>query len=286
MKRLLGLILAFMLLAAACGDDGVTSTESGGATEPERIVSLSATATETLFAIGASDQLIAVDNFSNYPANDLPAIDSFSPSVEAIAELEPDLVIITFDPGDFISGLNALGVDTLMQPTAASIPDAYLQIEELGAATGHASDAADLVGGMKADIAELIADAPDGTGVTYYHELDNTLFSITSSTFFGEIYSLFGLENVADPADDGSAFGFPQLSDEFLVGADPDLVFLADTICCGQNAATVAERPGWGELSAVQNGNVIELSDDVASRWGPRIVELAEVIAAALAELA
>jgi len=286
MNKRLGLILAFTLLAAACGDDGETSTETGGATEPERIVSLSATATETLFAIGASDQLIAVDNFSNYPANDLPAIDSFSPSVEAIAELEPDLVIITFDPGDFISGLNALGVDTLMQPTAASIPDAYLQIEELGAATGHASDAADLVGEMKADIDELIADAPDGGGVTYYHELDDTLFSITSSTFFGEIYSLFGLENVADPADDGTAFGFPQLSDEFLVGADPDLVFLADTICCGQNAATVAERPGWGELSAVQNGNVVELSDDVASRWGPRIVEFAEVIAAALADLA
>jgi len=286
MKKLLALILGFTLLAAACGDDGETSAESGGTSDPERIVSLSATATETLFAIGASDQLIAVDNFSNYPANDLPAIDSFSPSVEAVAELEPDLVIITFDPGDFISGLDALGIDTLMQPTAASIPDAYVQIEELGALTGHASGAADLVEEMKADIAELIADAPDGAGVTYYHELDNTLFSITSSTFVGEIYSLFGLENVADPADDGTAFGFPQLSDEFLVGADPDLVFLADTICCGQNAATVAERPGWDELSAVQDGNVIELSDDVASRWGPRIVEFAEVIAAALAALA
>ena len=286
MKKLLALILGFTLLAAACGDDGETSAESGGTSDPERIVSLSATATETLFAIGASDQLIAVDNFSNYPANDLPAIDSFSPSVEAVAELEPDLVIITFDPGDFISGLDALGIDTLMQPTAASIPDAYVQIEELGALTGHASGAADLVEEMKADIAELIADAPDGAGVTYYHELDNTLFSITSSTFVGEIYSLFGLENVADPADDGTAFGFPQLSDEFLVGADPDLVFLADTICCGQNAATVAERPGWDELSAVQDGNVIELSDDVASRWGPRIVEFAEVIATALAALA
>ena len=286
MKKLLALILGFTLLAAACGDDGETSAESGGTSDPERIVSLSAMATETLFAIGASDQLIEVDNFSNYPANDLPAIDSFSPSVEAVAELEPDLVIITFDPGDFISGLDALGIDTLMQPTAASIPDAYVQIEELGALTGHASGAADLVEEMKADIAELIADAPDGAGVTYYHELDNTLFSITSSTFVGEIYSLFGLENVADPADDGTAFGFPQLSDEFLVGADPDLVFLADTICCGQNAATVAERPGWDELSAVQDGNVIELSDDVASRWGPRIVEFAEVIAAALAALA
>ncbi len=286
MKKMLGLILAFALLAAACGDDGDATDDQSGSSTPERVVSLSATSTESLFAIGASDLLVAVDGFSNFPANELPVIDSFSPSVEAIAELDPDLVIISFDPGDLVSGLDAVGVATLVHGTAASVADAYAQIEELGAVTGHSGDAADLIAAMQEEIEELVADAPDGAGVTYYHELDNTLFSITSQTFAGEIYGLFGLENVADPADNGTAFGFPQLSDEFLVDADPELVFLADTICCGQDAATVAERPGWDQMSAVQNGNVIELSDDVASRWGPRIVEFAAAIAAALAAAA
>ncbi len=286
MKKLLGLLVAFMLLAAACGDDGEATDDEDGSATLERVVSLSATSTESLFAIGASDLLVAVDGFSDFPANELPVLDSFSPSVESIAELEPDLVIITFDPGDLVSGLDALGVATLVHGTAATIADAYGQIEELGAVTGHSGDAADLIAAMQEDIDELVADAPDGEGVTYYHELDNTLFSITSQTFAGEIYSLFGLENVADPADDGAAFGFPQLSDEFLVDADPDLVFLADTICCSQDAETVAERPGWDQLSAVQNGNVIELSDDVASRWGPRIVEFAAAIADAMAAAA
>ncbi len=320
MKKILSLVLALMLLAAACGDDGdttagaddadgedITNDEETGGEEvddepdaaeddqsgddpagpagPERIVSLSATATESLFAIGAGDLLVAVDNFSNYPANDLPTIDSFSPSVEGIAEFEPDLVVITFDPGDLVSGLDALGIATITQGTAVSIEDAYAQISQLGEATGFGSEAGDVVEDIQSQLDELVAGAPDGAGISYYHELDDTFYSITSQTFAGEIYSLFALDNVADPADDGTAFGYPQLSDEYLVDTDPDLIFLADTICCGQNAGTVAERPGWDQLSAVQNGNVIELSDDVASRWGPRIVDFAEAIATALAGL-
>ncbi|RMH67259.1 MAG: ABC transporter substrate-binding protein, partial [Actinomyces sp.] len=123
--------------------------------------------------------------------------------------------------------------------------------------------------------------------ITYYHELDDTLYTVTSGTFVGEIYALFGLENVADPADaDGSAFGYPQLSAEYLVDADPDLIFLADTKCCGQSAATVAARPGWDTLTAVREGHVVELDDDIASRWGPRVVDFARAVAAALDTLA
>ncbi len=107
---------------------------------------------------------------------------------------------------------------------------------------------------------------------------------MTSTTFIGYVYGLFGLVNIADPADaDGAAFGYPQLNEEFVITADPDIIFLADTLCCAQNAETVAARPGWDQLRAVQNGNVVELDDDVVSRWGPRIVDFVEAVAAAVA---
>ncbi|MFV1991422.1 MAG: ABC transporter substrate-binding protein, partial [Acidimicrobiales bacterium] len=93
-----------------------------------------------------------------------------------------------------------------------------------------------------------------------------------------------GLSNIADEADpDG--FGFPQLSSEYILEQDPDLIFLADTICCGQNQDTLATRPGWDKLTAVQSDGVIELDDDISSRWGPRIVELLDTIVTAANEL-
>ena len=95
---------------------------------------------------------------------------------------------------------------------------------------------------------------------------------------------MLGLENIADPADDGSAYGYPQLSAEYLVAADPDFIFLADTKCCGVDAQSVAERDGWDVLSAVQGGRIVELDDDVASRWGPRIVDLLRVIGRTLSQ--
>jgi iron complex transport system substrate-binding protein len=126
----------------------------------------------------------------------------------------------------------------------------------------------------------VVANPPTDPPLTYYHELGPELYSLTSSTFAGSIYSLLGLQNIADPADaDGAAFGYPQLSAEFIVEADPDLIFLADTICCQQNEAAVKERPGWDTLTAVNEGGVVELNDDVASRWGPRIVDFLQSVA-------
>jgi iron complex transport system substrate-binding protein len=148
-------------------------------------------------------------------------------------------------------------------------------------------EAAAEVDRIRSALEELAASVPERDDpLTYYHEVDDTLYTVTSQTFIGEIYALAGLENVADPADpDGAAGGYPQLSAEFLVDADPDLIFLADTVCCGQTAQTVAARPGWDALSAVQAGRIIELDDDIASRWGPRVVDFLETIVAAVAEV-
>jgi iron complex transport system substrate-binding protein len=175
----------------------------------------------------------------------------------------------------------------LVLPAAVTLEDTYTQIGELGAATGHAEEAAEVVEGIRNDVDELVGQVPEfDEPPTYYHELDDTLFTVTSQTFIGELYALAGLENVADPADsDGALGGYPQLSPEFLVNADPDFIFLADTECCGQNADTVAARPGFAGLTAVSTGQVVELSDDVASRWGPRVVDFLEAIVNATAAL-
>lgn len=266
-----------------------TPTEAPATTEaepsgPERIVSISPTATEMLFAMGAGDLVVAVDVLSDYPEQaPVTDLDGFNPNVEAIAVYEPDLVVMSYDPGDVVAGLTALGVESLVQSAAFSLDDVYAQIGELGAAVGRPDGAETLVAEMRAAIGDLVAGAADSAGMTYYHELDSTYYSVTAATFLGGIYSLFGLENIADAADaDGAAFGYPQLSDEYIIDADPDLIFLADTVCCGQDASTVAARPGWDGLSAVANGNVVELNDDVASRWGPRLVDFVAAIAAAL----
>jgi iron complex transport system substrate-binding protein len=257
-------------------------TTPAAAASPTKIISLSPSLTETLFAIGAGEQVIAVDALSNYPA-DAPVTDlsGFEPNVEAIAQYEPDLVVVSDDLNNVVSGLQALDIPVMHLPAAVTLDDTFAQIEQLGAATGHVADAAAVVADMQTRIDDVLATAPD-EALTYYHELDSTLFSVTSKTFIGEVYSSFGLVNIADAADtDGT--GYPQLSAEYLLEQDPDLIFLADTKCCGESAATAAARPGWSELAAVQNGNVIELDDDIASRWGPRVVEFFEAIAAAIA---
>jgi iron complex transport system substrate-binding protein len=286
MRRILGplaTVMVLVVLAAACGDDSTATTDPSD--EAPIIVSMSPTATETLFAIGAGDLVVAVDDQSTYPPEaPLTDLSGFGPSVESIAAYEPDLVVMWFDPGDVRAGLEALGVEVLFQPAPVTMSDVYGQIEELGAATGRSAEAAELVAEMQTRFDELVADAPaPETPVSYYHEVDNTYYTVTSATFYGELYGLFGLDNVADPADaDGSAFGYPQLSEEFIIDADPDLIFLAD-VEFGENAATVAARPGWGTLSAVRNGGVVELDGEIAGRWGPRLVDYAETIAAALA---
>jgi cobalamin transport system substrate-binding protein len=252
---------------------------------PERIVSLSPTATEMLYAIGAGDQVEAVDDQSNFPPQaPRTKLSGFQPNVEAIAGYRPDLVLLSNDEQDVVAGLDRLSIPTLLLTAAQKLDDTYGQIELVGKAAGHRSEAMATVTKMKADIDAIVGGIPErAAALTYYHELDDTLFSVTSQTFIGQIYSLVGLKNIADKADkEGS--GYPQLSPEYLVKANPDLIFLADTKCCGQSAQTLAKRSGFANLAAVKNGAVIPLDDDIASRWGPRVVDFLRTVAAAVAK--
>lgn len=268
----------------------VTVDAANGAVEvlarPERIVSLSPTSTEMLFAIGAGGQVEAVDDASTYPPQaPRSELSGFEPNVEAIAGYEPDLVVMSEDPGGLIATLEGLDLPVISQPAARSLDDTYLQIEQLGMATGRVADAEAVVSDMQREIAEIAADVPAlERAPTYYHELDDTFFSVTSDTFIGQVYSLVGLENIADAAR-GAGSGYPQLSAEYIVEADPDLIFLADTRCCGQSAETVSGRPGWDRIAAVREGGVVELDDDIASRWGPRVVDFLRTVVDAVQRL-
>jgi iron complex transport system substrate-binding protein len=254
---------------------------------PERIVSLSPTGTEMLFAVGAGEQVVAVDDNSTYPA-EAPVTDlsGFEPNVEAVAGYDPDLVVLSDDVGDIVASLEALDIPVLHHPAAADLNDTYRQMIALGQATGHPEGASEVMLAMRSRVAELAAGAPRfDRSPTYYHELDDTFFTATSTTFIGGIYELLGLENIADRADPEGT-GYPQLSAEYIVQADPELIFLADTVCCGQSAETVAERPGWSRITAVRIDGVVPLNDDIASRWGPRIVDFLETVSAELERLA
>lgn len=268
--------------AVAAAEFPVTVGDLTLEARPERIVSLSPTATEMLFAIGAGPQVVAVDEYSTYPqeAVDLgTALSGYEPNIEAISGFDPDLVIVSYDPGSLVQQLGSLGIPVFMAPAVPDLEGAYAQIGEIGALTGNAVGAESVVADMRTRIDVAVAGA-DATDQTYFYELDDTLYSLTSRTFIGTVMGSFGLVNIADAVEEGN--DYPQLSAEVVVTANPDWIFLADTRCCGQTAETVAARDGWAGLSAVTSGRVVELDDDVASRWGPRIVDLIEAVAAAL----
>jgi iron complex transport system substrate-binding protein len=302
----IAILTAVALVTAGCGDESNPAAQSpprdqatafpvtvqagnGDITideRPERLVSLSPTATEMLFAIGAGEQVVAVDEFSYYPP-EAPTtnLSGTEPNIEAIARYEPDLVVASDEAGDLGSSLGALEIPLLVAPAAQTLDESYGQIQQLGAATGNVANAADVVASMRSEIDALVESVPDfEEPLTYYHELDQTYFSVTSDTFIGQVYGLVDLRNIADEAKEAGS-QYPQLSAEFIVKADPDIIFLADTKCCDQSAATVSKRPGWGEIDAVRNNAVVELDDDIASRWGPRIVDYLRAVVEAVSEL-
>jgi iron complex transport system substrate-binding protein len=269
----------------------VTLTAANGPVKikakPGRIVSLSATATEDLYAVGAGPQVVAVDDDSDYPANaPVTKLSGLTPNLEAIAKYNPALVIASQNSNGLVSGLAKLGVPVLIEPAAATLIDAYDQIVQIGQATGHAAQAVRTVATMKSEIAADVKQAGAARkGLTYYWELsDNPYYSVTSSTFIGQIVSLFGLKDIADAANKASDGGYPELSEEYIVTARPQIIFLADNEPAdgGQSAAIVAARPGWSAIPAVKDKEIIALNDDIASRWGPRLPQLVEQIAQAV----
>ena len=272
---------------AACGSGTDTADTTVAPEAALKIVSLSPTATEMLYAIGAGDQVVAVDSLSTYPAevsSKVTKISAYEPSVEAILAYEPDVVLISNDMNKITEQLESISsrkITVWTGAAAATLDDVYKQITELGALTGHEDDAATLIDSMKSRIAKVTENiSAPMTPKSYFYELDNTLYSVTSNTFVGALLKPFGFTNIADGVEAGN--DYPQLNAEVIAKANPSVIFLADTKCCATNAAEVAKRPGWAGIDAVKNGQIVELDDDVASRWGPRVVDLLEQISAGI----
>lgn len=284
-KQTLAALAAFALVVPAAEAKRrafpVTVHAANGAVtiekRPKRIVVLSAAATETVFRIGAGRQVVAVDDQSNHPRRaPRTKLSSYRPNAEAVARYRPDLVITSTTDNNLLPALERLGVPALLEPAATHIGGAYEQMKQIGSATGHRPAADRLIRRMKRQIAAIVGSVPAGPALSFFHELDPGLFTVTSKSFVGRAYELFGLRNIADEADEAGSY--PQLSGEYVLASDPDFIVLADTKCCGQSLKTIERRPGWKSLTAVKRGRVIALNDDIPSRWGPRIVDFVREI--------
>jgi iron complex transport system substrate-binding protein len=281
MIKTLRFVLALSLGALALpllGD----SAGNAAAAKGQCIVSLSPTATETLYSIGAGPQVQAVDSDSDFPTSGLPTkrINALNPSVESVLGIckstkshpstKPDLVVISYDANSIKEKLTNLGVKVVFQDAATSVADALSQIRQLGRLTGHVARADSLASFMNTYIKADIASVPKHPNkkITVYYEIGtNPYYSLTSKTFVGSLMKSLGLVNIADADSTTADAGYPELSSEYIVSANPKLIFLADSV----KASSLAKRPGFSKVSAVANHNVIELNADIASRWGPRL---------------
>jgi iron complex transport system substrate-binding protein len=255
---------------------------------PDAIISLSPTATEMLYAIGAGSQVKAVDDDSDYPKNaPMTKLSGYEPNVEAIAAYQPDLVVISNDIDGITAKLTELHIPVLTLPAAENLSQEYAEFDQLGSATGHLARAEQEDASLRAQISKIVASEPaHSKPLTYYYELStDPYYSVTSSTFIGSLLSLLGMKSIADAAAGAAAAdGYPSVSAEFILKSEPDYIILADTgpTGGGQDAATVSARPGWSVLTAVKDKHIILLNADIASRWGPRVTQLLQTVASGL----
>jgi iron complex transport system substrate-binding protein len=252
---------------------------------PTRIVSLSPSSTDDLFAIGAGKQVVAVDSYSTYPRQaPVTKLSAYTPNVEAIANYKPDLVVLSADTNHVVEQLAKLHIKSVIEPAATNLAGVYGEILQLGTVTGHTAGANAVVARMKKQVAAIVKTTPrPSTPLTFYQELDQTYYSVTSHTFIGQLYTLLGLKDIADKASGAS--DYPQLSAEYIIASNPDLIVLADTVCCGQSWKTVSARPGWDTINAVKHHEVVAVDDSIASQWGTRVVNFLRAISSAVKTL-
>ena len=262
------LVLFFLVMLASAHEINGSS--------PKRIISLSPSITEILFEIGSGNQVIAVDNLSNYP-NEAPITDisAYDPNVEAISLLNPDLVILSYNIKNLKAALKKIGIETIYLPAPLNFEDILDQIDYLGLQTGNEDKAKKLISKMKNRMKTLQKLRENEKATKIYHEIDPNYYSPSKFSFIGDIYQKLNYKNVADKADI-SNLGYPKLSPELIISENPDLIVLPGKD--NKYVEKVKLRPGWGYIEAVKKNNFLLTNNDIASRWGPRILNFASIL--------
>ena len=282
-------------LLVACGDDAgdqtagaragssfpLTIVQSDGAAltiaaAPQRVVSLSAHATEVFCALDAGPQLVAVERYANCPlgSSAKPVLDAFTPSLETIVSFEPDLVYVADDSG-ILEALRRLDVPVLYIELPTTLEGVLDHVLTLGRAAGRETEAKALAHTMQERIdAVTLALADVERGPRVYHELTTDYFSAAPSSFIGDVYTLLKAQNIAA----GANSAYPQLSAEVIIERDPEVIVLADE-ASGVTADSVRARPGWSVIEAVAADRICVIDPDIVSRPGPRIVDAIDALA-------
>jgi len=266
-----------------------TLTDDEGTTvkltaEPHKIVSLTPSATETLFALGVGDRVVGkVEDLSVYPpaAAAIPDVAKFgSVDVEKIVGLGTDLVIAggnSFNPPDKIAQLRTLGVPVVVL-YAPDIPTVFSDIELIGTAVGKAAEAKDLTTSMKAGFDQIQAATTALPKPRVFYELDASqkIYTAADNSFLAAMIVLAG----GSPITTGSTTNF-EIPLETLITKDPEIILLGDA-AYGTTADIVAARPGWKVMTAVKAKAIKPVDDVIITRPGPRLVEGLRALAAAI----
>lgn len=237
---------------------------------PERIVSFSPGATEVLYAIGAGPQVVATDRFSDYPAETARTVklEYSNPDPETALAQRPDLVIMATRQRTQVAQFRELGMTVFLAAEPTDLDGVYEHLRNLGALTGHATEAATVEANMKREIDAVIASVsalPSGPRVFY--ELSPDLNTVAPNTFVGSLLTALKARNVAE----GASTQFPQLTAEAVLAADPEVIIVSDD--AGETLESIAARPGWSGVSAVVNRRVYSVNSDIVNRPGPRLAQ-------------
>jgi iron complex transport system substrate-binding protein len=293
MVLLLASLLAASLAIVACGSDGksadeafATVTDDNGNTvaiadKPERIVSTAPANTETLFALGLGDRVVGVNSLDDYPPEvaDIAKVGDYQANAEAITALSPDLVVGYSGNEEALAPIQTAGTPVLiLNPT--TLEGIYTNINIIGTATGATDEAADLVGSIRTQIAQITETAAaTGESPTVFYALDNTLWTCGPGSFVDELLTLAHATNVASVEGAGTD-AYYQFSPEQLVAADPDVILLPGSMYTSPDEFSA--DPRFAGLKAVTGGRVLVIDDVIVTRPGPRIGEGLRILAEAV----
>ena len=247
----------------------------------ERIVALTASDCEIVYALGAGDLLVGRGEYCDYPAEvfNVPSVESGgNTNIEQILALNPDVVVMSSmaQTEEQVKQLEDAGVAVVVND-AKDIAGVYTSIEILGKLLGKDAEAQQIIEGMKAGFAEIEANKLDGTQTVYFEvsPLQWGLWTAGKGTFMNEVAEMMGLKNCFADLDD-----WAQISEEQVIERNPDFI-VTITMYWGEGPTPEEEimsRPGWQDVTAVKNGAILNLPNNELSRPIPRLADGAKLL--------